>query len=189
MTREQISNLETLLRSRGIGLHGGLSDQQLEQAQRRYGFRFPPDLAGLLSCFVPCSHGFYDWADQSRENETVIKKALSWPAEGILFDVEHNSFWMEAWGERPARMEEALRVAGERLANTPALVPIRSHRYLPGLPCEAGNPVLSVYQTDIIYYGSDLYEFFYVEFGLKTHAQIQFQKIKQGIPFWGELLE
>lgn len=32
----------------------------------------------------------------------------------------------------------------------------RPHRYLPAEPCEAGNPVLSVHQTDIIVYGHDL---------------------------------
>ncbi len=44
------------------------------------------------------------------------------------------------------------------------MIPVFSHRYLPDDPNEAGNPVFSVYQTDIIYYGADLLDYFENEF-------------------------
>jgi hypothetical protein len=44
------------------------------------------------------------------------------------------------------------------------MIPVYSHRYLPAEPCEAGNPVLSIYQTDIIHYGYDLADYFAREF-------------------------
>lgn len=43
-------------------------------------------------------------------------------------------------------------------------MPIYGHRYLPTVPSMGGNPVLSVYQTDIIYYGNDLLDWFSYEF-------------------------
>jgi len=46
------------------------------------------------------------------------------------------------------------------VANAPKLIPLISHRYLPAEPCEAGNPVFSIYQSDIIYYGANLTEYF-----------------------------
>jgi len=39
-------------------------------------------------------------------------------------------------------------------------IPVYSHRYLPSEPKATGNPVLSVHQTDIIYYGNDLASYF-----------------------------
>jgi hypothetical protein len=44
------------------------------------------------------------------------------------------------------------------------MIPVYSHRYLPAEPCEAGNPVFSIYQTDIIHYGYDLADYFAREF-------------------------
>ncbi|MFD5738099.1 hypothetical protein ACFXJM_09610 [Streptomyces massasporeus] len=52
------------------------------------------------------------------------------------------------------------------LANVPVMVPICSHRYLLGDPDRTGTPVLSMYQTDIIRYGTDLVDYFHHEFGL-----------------------
>lgn len=43
------------------------------------------------------------------------------------------------------------------------LIPVCGHRYLPAEPCSAGNPVLSVYQMDIIVYGRDLAAYFAAE--------------------------
>ena len=186
---KQFEDLELMLRSHGIILGAGLSDRQIEQAEQRWGIRFPPDLAQMLSRFVPCSKGFYNWDDQSQDSVSSIKNALYWPVEGILFDVEKNNFWMRDWGERPAQIEEALQVAKIHLAKVPKLIPIYQHRYLPSEPNEANNPIFSVWQTDIIYYGSNIYEYFEMELRLIKHSDIQFDKIKKGIPFWGYLLE
>ena len=165
-----------------------MSQEQIEQAELRYDIKFPPDYAEMLRCFVPAGEGFYDWDDDSQESVNAIIRALDWPMASILFDVENNNFWMRDWGQRPAQMKEALEVAAIHLAEVPKLIPIYQHRYLPSEPCEADNPVLSVWQTDIIYYGSNLYEYFFMELRLIKHSDIQFDKIKEDIPFWGNLL-
>jgi hypothetical protein len=41
----------------------------------------------------------------------------------------------------------------------PQLIPVIGHRYLLAEPCAAGNPVLSVYQSDLVVYGEDLRDF------------------------------
>ncbi len=61
----------------------------------------------------------------------------------------------------------------------PKLIPIYSHRYIPSSLNEIGNPVYSVHQTDIIYYGKDLWDYF----------NIAFNEIKTNILFWSELCE
>jgi len=67
------------------------------------------------------------------------------------------------------------------------LIPIYSHRYIPSRHCEINNPIFSVHQTDIIYYGENLEEYFKVEFKDKEHKDIDFDSIKH-IDFWTDLL-
>jgi hypothetical protein len=130
MTPKQLLNIELLLRRRGVTLRCGLDERQLLQAERRYGVRFPPDFADLLTRFVPVSNKFYDLSDPSKKNQAIIRAALEWPSEGIMFDVEHNCFWLQDWGERPSQMQEALRVAKDRLAEIPALIAKGKHFFL-----------------------------------------------------------
>ncbi len=74
----------------------------------------------------------------------------------MAFDIENNGFWLEAWGPKPEVLSDQLRIAKEHYDQAPKLIPIFSHRYIPATPSEIGNPIFSVYQTDIIYYGYDL---------------------------------
>ncbi len=88
------------------------------------------------------------------------------PLDGLIFDVEHNEFWLPEWGSKPAAVEDARRVVELQVNEAPRLIPIYGHRMMPNRPHEAGNPVLSIHQTDIIYYGFDLDDYFRHEFGL-----------------------
>ena len=45
------------------------------------------------------------------------------------------------------------------------MVPVYGHRYLPAGRGSYGHPVLSIYQTDIIVYGTDLADYIDNEFG------------------------
>ncbi|MGD0734569.1 MAG: hypothetical protein ABR976_05450 [Terracidiphilus sp.] len=68
-----------------------------------------------------------------------------------------------------------------KISEAPMLIPILGHRYMPALPTECGNPVFSVHQTDIIYYGFDLEDYLRHEFRLprqKWPAQVK------KIEFW-----
>jgi hypothetical protein len=68
----------------------------------------------------------------------------------------------------------------------PAELRVLGHRYLPEQPHEPGNPVFSVYQADVIYYGADLIDYFEREFAGWGHRpwpdQIRY------IPFWSDLV-
>lgn len=187
MEKQRIDSIKSFLRTQGFVIAQGLSEVKITAIQERYGFSFPGDLKELLLQFVPVGEGFYDW-DNATVRHQAIQNALDAPAEGIVFDVEHNKFWMEEWGERPKNIIEAVAVASAALAKVPKLVPVYKHRYIPSVPSGAGNPVLSVQQTDIIYYGANLYEYFHLEFGAMSHGQIDFTDIKTDLPFWGYFL-
>ncbi len=78
----------------------------------------------------------------------------------------------------------------------PKLIPVFGHRYLLAEPCAAGNPVLSIYQSDMVIYAVDLYDYFLVEFGELIgernigHSRLTQVKYAayQTIPFWGDFL-
>ncbi len=136
----------------------------MEAIEKHFGFRFPPDLRFLLQTALPISERFPNWRSDS---EAGLRDRLDWPYDGMCFDIEHNVFWMEEWGERPGALADAFAVAREKVEGAPRLIPIFSHRYIPDEPHQEGNPVLSVYQTDIIYYGSDLWTYLAKEFHLE----------------------
>jgi hypothetical protein len=168
-----------LIRAAGLAVAPGLTDDELAAAEAYVGVAFPPDLRALLAEGMPADRGFPNW----RVLDDVIDDYMTAPLEGIHFDIEHNAFWWSTWGERPARLEDALAVATEQFARVPKLLPIYGHRYLAAEPYEAGNPVFSVHQTDVIVYGDDLRSYFEAELS-RTYVG---PKTPRFIPFWSEL--
>lgn len=157
----------------------GYTAAELDDAQARFALRFPPDLVALLRARRPLRG--YDWTGP----EDPIRRALAWPLAGLLFDVE-NGLWRPEWGERPADAGERAECVTALVAAAPPLIPILGHRYLPAEPLEAGNPVLSVYQSDIIYYGRDLEDYFARESGGGTGpVTAPVRRIR----FWSDIID
>ena len=169
----------------GVSFDAGLTPDEFAGIEREYSFRFPPDLRAFLGYALPVSKGWPDWR---RESHSEIMKRLEWPIESMCFDIEQNSFWFESWGPRPAALADAYAVAHAAVAAAPRLIPVCGHRFLPDRPCELGNPVFSVYQTDIIYYGKDLLDYFCNEFGYYFgRLKYAFDGRARHIDFWSEL--
>ena len=70
-----------------------------------------------------------------------------------------NAFWLEEWGALPDDPSESREINAHALAEAPALVSIMGHRAIPNDPLVAGNPVFSVWQTDIVLYGANLIDY------------------------------
>jgi hypothetical protein len=168
----------------GVTIGAGLSEGDLARVERFHGFRFPPDLREFLKAGVPVDCGFVDWRQPESDS---IRQALEWRLEGLLFDVEQNAFWIEAWGERPVDSVARAALVTSAVARAPRLIPICAHRYLPDAPAEAGNPVLSVWQTDIICYGSDLRRYLACEFKAISYEEAVAEPPRK-IAFWSALL-
>ncbi len=146
-----------------VGVDAGLTDAEVAATESRFGFKFPPDLREFLQTALLRAPGFPDWRAGS---EAELRDWFDLPRQGVLFDVECNGFWLEEWGPRPESVERALQKADELIAAAPRLIPVYIHRMIPDEPCEAGNPVFSVHQTDIIIYGTNLEEYLCAEFYL-----------------------
>ena len=140
-----------------VACEPGLTDAEVADVERRFGFRFPPDLRAFLQAALPHGPEFPDWRGG---DEATLRDWLDEPRRGVLFDVEHNGFWLAEWGPRPAATGEAA---------APRLIPIFGHRMMPDEPHRAGNPVFSVHQTDIIPYGSDLADYLRHKFDPDNH--------------------
>jgi hypothetical protein len=158
----------------------GYTQVELDDAQQKFGLVFPPDLMALLRDRRP-SEG-HVWTD-----EAAIRRALARPLEGLLFDVEHNHLWWPEWGEKPTSSNDREEVLRSVVSRAPKLIPLIAHRYLPEEPHERGNPVFSVHQSDVIYYGADLTDYFEREFLGYNHRPWTLP-IKR-IPFWSDLVE
>ena len=144
-----------------VEFYAGLTDAEIVAVECKFDFRFPPDLRAFLQTALPRGPKFPDWRSG---DEAILRDWLNIPREGVLFDIEHNGFWLDEWGPRPDSLEKALQIGSDLIAAAPKLIPIFSHRMMPDEPHLPGNPVFSVHQTDIIRYGFNLADYLRHEF-------------------------
>ena len=104
---------------------------------------------------LPIYDSFVNWRQglTFKDSEDKILSRLDCPLGGMLFDLQNNDFWINSWEDKPDTYSEKERIAREKYLTFPKLIPIYSHRYIPMEPMESGNPIFSVHQMDIIYYG------------------------------------
>jgi len=173
-----------LLAAAGFVVAAGLTEAELLAAESAIGSRMPPDLRQFLSEGLPIGSGFPNWREPRSEE---ILAQLEGPFEGIAFDIEHNAFWWASWGPRPLALADAIELARRQFAAVPRLIPIYGHRYIPAEPCISGNPVYSVYQTDVIYYGMNLSNYLRCEFAPSATEEAT-EEEPRTIRFWDELV-
>ncbi len=94
---------------------------------------------------------------------------------------------MKAWGPKPSDLGDAFGVVRQQVADAPKLIPIYSHRYIPCEPSKEGNPIFSVYQTDIIHYGYDLTSYLVAEFAIPKPSWVA--TTPRPIKFWSNLID
>lgn len=60
--------------------------------------------------------------------------------------------------------EQRVEVVAELYKNTPKIIPVYSHRFMPEMNDDNDPPVLSIHYGDIVYYGRNLQEYLLHEF-------------------------
>ena len=178
----------------------GLTDAEFDQVEAEFGFEFADDHRAFLAAGLPLSVPYDDppgvfrtyrdpWPDWRGGDPDVLRERLGWPVEGVLFDVQNNSYWHDSWGERPEERRQALDVARRHLAEAPKLVPIYGHRFLPAGRGGHGHLVMSMWQTDIICYGADLADYIQREFGQVQSDDSHAVRIPRAtVEFWRDFL-
>lgn len=192
MTTEKTKHIIRILTDKGVQFDSGLSDDEVLQVETKFNLKFPPDLKLFLQTALPTSDKFVNWrlGLKSKSEADKILSRLDWPLEGMLFDLQSNNFWIDSWGNRPDNYNDKVLIAKKHYETYPKLIPICSHRYIPSRPNENNNPVFSVYQMDIIYYGINLENYFANEFGYTKSGGYELDEYpEKKIEFWSKIAE
>ena len=191
---------------------GGYEEDEINCFEEEWGIVFPEDYRRFLinlgsptkelngakfvdgSSMAPTKKpSYYDW----RKDKYDLKKAFDWPLEGILDQVKYG-LWVNNWGAPPDSEESRLKIANEKIAEAPKLIPIYGHRYLIDSRSGFGSLVLSVYGRDIIVYGTTLKHYLVLEFSnllninherayefaVAGYAQLDLKSL----PLWGDII-
>lgn len=166
----------------------GLSNAQLGELEGAVGEQLPFELGLLLIMGVPDGESWWHWADPAADVAQWTDQMRS----GVLFDVQHNDTWLDSWGVRPDDGATALDVATAAFDSAPPLLPIMGHRAMPLTVARdeestAANPVLSIVQTDVITYGTDLAAWLHREF--EVPLPMWPETARRWFPFWSEFAE
>lgn len=188
------------LDGRACRIAPGLTAAEFARVEEQFGFEFADDHRAFLAAGLPLSVPHDDppgvirayrdpWPDWRDGDSSALRDRLNWPIEGVLFDVGHNAFWVDSWGERPEERGQALDIASRHLAEVPKLAPLYGHRYLPAGRGSFGHLVLSVWQTDIICYGADLADYLGHEFGVPGKGRSDAaSSARATVEFWRDFL-
>eukprot|EP00697_Spironema_sp_BW2_P014366 gnl/Spiro4/4792_TR2399_c0_g1_i1.p1 gnl/Spiro4/4792_TR2399_c0_g1~~gnl/Spiro4/4792_TR2399_c0_g1_i1.p1 ORF type:complete len:207 (+),score=48.33 gnl/Spiro4/4792_TR2399_c0_g1_i1:34-621(+) len=161
----------------------GLSDDQFDAIQRKYGFVFPPDVRFFYSLGVPLGKGnsplvpselpaLYQTANSRWHNWHRLSRPDSVKGDANDTVTEQIAF-------------HATPPGGAHPADTP-LIPLYAHRMIPAVPCLPGNPVFSMHGCyDNILYGENFWEWLQREFGVEVPREyVVDTRDYKTIPFW-----
>ncbi len=155
------------LKLKKIKFAKGLTNDEIKKIEQTYDIKFPKSLREMYQIALPISKSFYNWRNFNEANVKKIKDMIKWPLEGVLFDLENNNFWDDNWGEKPLDLLYAKQKCIEEMQKVPKLIPIYGYRYIPIMNEVDEPPIFSVYQTDVIYYGINLENYFRIEFNFE----------------------
>jgi len=173
----------------------GLSDAEFDAIEAEFGFEFADDHRAFLAAGLPVNtrprerdpNVYYawdkPWPDWRDGDRIELRAQLDHPVRGVLFDIEHG-WWPPEWGERPT---DAVTEGRKELEQVPKLVPVYGHRYLPAGRGSFDHPVLSVWQTDIIYYGLNLPD--YIDREFTAEKDYDDWSPKATVEFWKRFVE
>ncbi|CAJ1347406.1 unnamed protein product [Effrenium voratum] len=152
---EEIRRIQTALAAanRDVKMTEGLSDEEFEKLEKRYDFRFPPDLKEFLQVGVPVGGSWHNWHVLALDE--VIRDSV---ADVLRYEcTPEDEEALEDLGDWAPEGERTLENA-QAMAKAHPLIPIYAHRCIPTKPYECGLPVLSMHQCDdIIVYGENFW--------------------------------
>ena len=169
---------------RNIPCEKGLDDNELNDIERLYNIVFPVEYRAMLKEVVPVAEGFCDWRNMSDASIENIRERIYSPIKELLENT-CDIYWNEEWGiEKVGEDRDCF--LQEKLENAPKLIPVYAHRYMPMVKGKS-VPVISIYGCDVIYYGSNINEYFEIEFGHRKQQDIEFANIRH-IDFWTDIM-
>ncbi len=167
---------------------GGAPRSKLDEIESYLGHSLPEDLAYLAQHTLDPNGLALRWL----QGPAAIEEFEDWVRQGLLFDIEQAALWLADWGPRPESPAERLELFEAEFESWPKLLPLDGHRAIPASPVEAGNPVFSVMQSDIIYYGTTLADWMSLDLtldGRGDYAKHNAVEHVRHIPIWSDFAE
>ena len=171
------ANYSERLRAR-FGVEGA-SAREIKAFEAQTGLELPGDLRWLAQHTHDPGGAFFGWLKEPQR----IAQSLDWIRTGIEFDLQHGTTWLERWGKPPRDIETRIEIFRADFHSWPALIPIMGHRFLRIDPCRSGQPVYSIMQTDIIYYGANLASWLAMEFLGRRMSDSELQSLPTDSPW------
>ena len=175
----------SLLEQQGVQLEKGLTQEEIELAEKIYDIKFPKSLSEFLMTALPVSKDFYNWRNMEESNVRFIKQMIELPKMNIYNEADE-IYWNDEWGEEPENIIEFITLVREKLVNAPKLIPIFAHRYIPMVNGEE-IPILSIHGVDVIYYAKTLEEYINAEF-LGINKKFSSLDEYMYVPFWSDIM-
>ena len=152
------------LRNAGLSFAQGMTQEELNQAEEVFGFRFPKEIREFLSLAVPVGKDFFDYRDVSPENQKRFCDFQNRIVDYFRFDLENNrEDLLELLAQplgNPADFDSAVL---DFLHSSVKLIPFYAHRcFFDGMD---DMPIVSFWQpVDSILYGSNFQDYLEREF-------------------------
>lgn len=162
----------------------GVSASEIISIEDQLGLTLPSDFKFLFENVSDPDGVLFPWSNFTIEN---YRNRIDRVWSGIEFDVEQNTVWLKRWGDKPDTLAKAKEIAQRDFQNWPKLLPIYGHRFLPAEPTLSDNPVFSIVQTDVIYYGMNLADYLVQEF-CPARPQSDWVLARR-IPIWSDFAE
>lgn len=148
----------------------GLSEEQIDQVERKYEVSFTPEHREFLKILhaidkkeiveyedegemiaEECTF-FYNWL----ENEAEIISHIRFIYKSMWNDVNSvNHVWLKSWGLKPKSLERKKEIFDEWFSKLPQLLPVRNSSCVVNSKNLKWNPVVSVSGSDVIIVGWD----------------------------------
>ena len=152
------------LRNAGLCFAQGMTQEQLNQAEEVFGFRFPGEIREFLGFAVPVGKDFFDYRDVSEKNQKAFQDFQNRMEEYFRFDLANNrEDMLELLAEPLGNPVDFDKAVLECFHSSVKLIPFYAHRcFFDGMD---DMPIVSFWQpTDSIFYGYDFRDYLEKEF-------------------------
>lgn len=180
-----------------------LSDEQIDEVQRKYEVQFTPEHREFLKVLHAIdkkeiveyedegeiiteeSIFFYNWLADEKEVVEIIKGSYNW----MKHDVDEKSqVWLKSWGIKPTSLDKRIEIFEEWFSHVPALLPLRGFRYIVSDENLKWKPIISMGSSDIIVMGWDFRTYLLNE--LRNHLDIHIEVFdEEDQMFYPELID
>ncbi|HEL2041345.1 hypothetical protein J5581_11380 [Streptococcus suis] len=151
--------------------------------EKIYKIKLPKEFKEVYSNVRYHSGQLYDWGDFSEENVNKIKRLIKAVKDDLYENIDDIE-WSNDWGEEPQNIDVKRKIIEKKIEDAPNLIPISGHRYIAAMDELEKAPVVSIVDTDIIYYSFDLNGFFS---GKKIPKETLIANLPY-IPFWTDIM-